>query len=85
MAAWDAEVGNASVVKDVALWGSFEGFLVLEDSILETFDLLRKAMELHRRVGLAVGNRGEESVRDGAKERRVDVVVRSKGRLGRPR
>jgi len=72
------EVGDTTVVEDITLWGSLEGFLVLEDSFFESFNLLGEAVELHGRVGLAVGDSGEESVRDGAKEDRIDVGVGSK-------
>jgi len=61
MAAWDAEVGDAPVIEDVALWGPLEGFLVFEDALLGPLMRLSKAMELHRGVGFAVGDSGEES------------------------
>src|SRR6267142_1774123 len=85
VAAWDAEVGNTSIVEDIALRSSLEGLLVLEDAVLKTFDLFVEAMELHRSVGFAVGDCGKESICNGAKERRIDVIVRCKGRLNRPR
>jgi len=75
MATWDAEVGNVFVVEDVPLQSSLEGFLVLEDAVLKPFDLLCKAMELHRSVSFSVGDRGEEAVRNGVKEYRVDIVI----------
>ena len=67
-----------SFVDDVALGGSLEGFLVCEDAVLKTFDLFCEAMKLHRCVGFTVGDCGEESIRDGAKEYRVNVVVGGK-------
>ena len=76
MAAWDAEVGYMAVVEDVALRGSFEGFLVFEDSFFESLDSLGEAMELHSGIGFAIGDGSKKSVRDGAKEYRVDVVIR---------
>ena len=72
-------MGDTAVVEDVALWGSLEGFLVLEDAVLETPDLFSEAMVLHRSVGFAVGDGGEESVRNGAKEYRIDVVIGGEG------
>src|SRR6267142_4125841 len=85
IAAWDAEVGDTAVVEDITLRGSLEGFLVLEDSIFESLDPLSEAVELHRRVGLAVGDGGEEAVCNGAKEHHVEVVVGGKDGLCRPR
>ena len=78
MAAWDVEVGNASVVEDVTLWSSLEGLLIFEDAVLKTLNLFYKAMELHCSVGFVVGDCGEESVCNGAKEYRIDVVVGGK-------
>ena len=75
VAAWDAEVGNATIVEDVALRGPLKGFFVLENSIFESLDSLGEAMELHSGIGFAVGDGGEKSVRNGAKEYHVDVVV----------
>jgi len=37
MAAWDAEVGNASIVEDVTLRGPFEGLLIFEDVVLKCY------------------------------------------------
>jgi len=85
VAAWDAEVGNAPVVEGVPFGGSLKSFLILEDAVLKTLDLFREAMELHRRIGLVVGNGGEETVCNGAKEHRVNVVVGSESQLNRPR
>jgi len=73
------EVGNAPIIDCVPLWGLFKSFLILEDVVLKTFDLFGEAMELHRSVSFVVGDHSEESVRDGAKERRVDVVIGSEG------
>src|SRR6267142_6660366 len=85
VAAWDAEVGDTAVVEDVALRSSLEGFLILEDPFFESLDPLSEAVELHHRVSLAVGDGGEESVRNGAKEDRIDVGVGSEGGLSCPR
>jgi len=79
LAAWDVEVGDVPVVEDVTLWGSFEGFFVFEDLVFEPLDSLGKAMELHSGIGFAVGDGGEKSVRDGAKEYCVDVVICGEG------
>jgi len=85
VATWDAEVGNASVIEGVTLRGSLEGFLVFEDAVLKTSDLFRESMELHRGVGFVVGNGGEESIRNSAKEHHINVVIGSEGRLNCPR
>jgi len=79
VAAWDAEVGNASIVEGVTLGGSFEGFFILEDAVLKTSDLFCESMELHCSVGFTVDDGSEESVRNGVKEYRVDVVVGGEG------
>jgi len=79
VATWDAEVGNVSVIEGVTLRGPFEGLLVFEDAVLKTFDLFRESMELHRSIGFAVGDGGEESVHNGAKEYHVDVVIGGEG------
>src|SRR6267142_2030823 len=84
-AAGDVEVRDAPIVEDVTFRSMFKSFLIFEDTVLETLDLLGEAMKLHRSVGFAVGDRGEESVRDGVKECRIDVVVGGKGRLDGPR
>src|SRR6267142_5311425 len=85
MAAWDAEVGDASVVEYIALWGSLEGFFVFEDPVLETPDLFRKTVVLHRGIGLPVGDCCEESICNCAKEDRIDVGVCGEGGLDCPR
>jgi len=79
VAAWDAEVGNTSIVEDVTLRGPIKGLLIFKDVVLETSDLFRESMELHRSVGFTVGDGGEESVCNGAKEYRIDVVVGGEG------
>jgi len=79
MAAWDAEVGNVSVVEGVTLRGSLEGFLIFEDAVLETSDLFRELVELHRSVSFVVGDSGEESVCNRVKEYHVDVVIGGEG------
>jgi len=79
MAAWDAEVGDASVVEGVTLRGLLEGFLVFKDAVLKTSDLFHESVVLHCGVGLAIGDGCEESIRNGVKEYRVNVVVGGEG------
>jgi len=68
-----------SIVESVALGGSFKGFFVVEDVILEPFDLLHELMVLHHGVGFSIGDGGEKSICNGAKEYSVDVVVGGEG------
>src|SRR6267142_2082180 len=77
VAAWDVEVGNAIVIEGVPLRSPLEGLLVLEDAVLKTLDLFGEPVELHGSIGFTVGDGGEKTVRNRAKEDRVDVIVGS--------
>src|SRR6266850_2523698 len=46
---------------------------------LELFDLLHELMVLHHGVGFSIGDGGEKSICNGAKEYSVDVVVGGEG------
>src|SRR6267142_1145003 len=80
----DAEVGNVPIVKHVPFRGLLKCFFVLEDTILERLNLLRKVAILDCSVSFVVGDGCKESVRNGAKEFSVNVGVRGKGGLSRP-
>ena len=68
-------MGNVSIVEGVPLRGSFEGFFVVKDTILERFDLLSEALVLEGGIGLVVGDGGEESIRNCVKESSIDFRV----------
>ena len=85
MTAWDAKVGNASIIEGIALRGSLKGFLVFKDAVLKTSDLFCESMVLHHSIGFMIGDGSEKSIHNSAKEHCVDVIVGSKGRLDRPR
>jgi len=74
-------VGNMSVIEDIALGGSLECFLVVEEAILERLNLLCKAVVLEGGISFTVGNGSEESVCNSAKELSINVGVRSKSGL----
>ena len=68
-------MGNTSVIGDIAIRGSFERFLIMEDAILERFDLLCELVVLVGGVSLLIGDGGKKSVCNGVKEFSVDVRV----------
>ena len=79
---WDVKVRDATVIKGVLVWSTFECLFILEDAILEFLILLCKLAILDCGVGFAVGDGGEQSIGNGVKELSIDVRVHGKGGLG---
>jgi len=64
-----------SIIENIAFRGSLEGLFVVKDAVLEQLNLIGEVLVLDGSIGLMVGDGGEKSIRDCAKESSVDLRV----------
>ena len=75
----NVEVGNLSIIDDVALEGLLEVILVVLDMILQAINLSLEAFDFSGCLCLASGNNGEETFGDCTEDVQVELGMGSKG------